>query len=106
MKKPFVFIFHKGSRNLSEEEEKRRTGEVRAWALQQIKEGRGLEPRILGDESVRLEGTSASANDPLVIAFNFIEAADFSEAVTIAKTHPGLRYGVSIEVRPWSDPRA
>jgi len=43
---------------------------------------------------------------PLVIVFNFIEAADFSEAVTIAKTHPGLRYGVSIEVRPWSDPRA
>src|SRR5262245_33933511 len=49
------------------------------WALQQIKEGRGLEPRILGDESVRLEGTSASANDPLVIAVNFIEAAGFSE---------------------------
>jgi len=59
MKKPFVFIFHKGLRKLSEEEEKQRTGEVRAWALQQIKEGRGLEPRILGDESVRLEGTSA-----------------------------------------------
>ena len=48
MKKPFVFIFHNGSRKLSEEEEKRRTGEVRSWALHQIKEGRGLEPRMLG----------------------------------------------------------
>jgi len=41
-----------------------------------------------------------------VIALNFIEAADFAEAVKIAKTHPGLRYGVHIEVRPWTDPRA
>jgi len=106
MKKSFVFIFRKGSRTLSEEEQKRRTQEGRASALQQIKDGRGLEPRILEDESVRLADTSATANDPQLIAFNFIEAADFSEAVTIAKSHPGLCYGVSIEVRPWSDPRA
>jgi len=41
-----------------------------------------------------------------VIALNFIQATDFSEAEAIAKTHPGLRYGVNIEVRPWNDPRA
>jgi hypothetical protein len=40
-----------------------------------------------------------------VIGFNFIEAKDFGEAVQVAQTHPGLRYGVSIEVRPWTDPR-
>src|SRR5262249_49350228 len=26
--------------------------------------------------------------------------------VKVAETHPGLRYGVNIEVRPWVDPRA
>jgi hypothetical protein len=41
-----------------------------------------------------------------VIALNFIAAEDFDDAVRIAKTHPGLRYGVNIEVRPWKDPRA
>ena len=29
-----------------------------------------------------------------------------SHAVKIAETHPGLDYGIAIEVRPWRDPRA
>jgi hypothetical protein len=107
MKGSFVFIFRQGSRKLSEEEQKRRTEEVRAWALEQLKDGRNFDPRVLGDESYRLEDGTAGANsDGPVIAFNFIEANDFSEAVELAKTHPGLRYGVRIEVRPWADPRA
>jgi len=106
VKESFVFIFRKGVRKLSEDEQKRRTEEVRAWALQQIADHRGLEPRVLDDESVRVGDNPANGiNDGLVIALNFIEAKDFNEAVAIAKTHPGLRYGVSIEVRPWSDPR-
>jgi len=106
MKRSFAFIFRKGTRKLSEGEQKRRTDEVRAWALQQIDEGRGLDPRILDDESVRLGDTSAiSTGEGSVIALNFIQAADFSEAVAIARTHPGLRYGVDIEVCPWTDPR-
>jgi hypothetical protein len=68
---------------------------------------RPFDPRVLGDESLRLDDGAATGNaDGHVIALNFIEATSFSEAVKIAKTHPGLRYGVSIEVRPWVDPRA
>jgi len=103
-----IICFHipQSTRKRSEGEQKRRTDEVRAWALQQIDEGRGLDPRILDDESVRLGDTSASSTgEGSVIALNFIQAADFSEAVAIARTHPGLRYGVDIEVRPWTDPR-
>jgi hypothetical protein len=103
MKAGFVLIFRQGTKTLSEDEQKRRTEEVRGWALQQIKDGRGLEPRVLGDQSIRL---GDSASDGVVIALNFIHATDFDEAVNIARTHPGLRYGVSIEVRPWTDPRA
>jgi hypothetical protein len=106
MKPGFVFIFRQGHKILSEEEQKRRTEEVRAWALQRIKDGSGLEPRVLGDQSIRLGDSAGAASDGVVIALNFIQATDFDEAVNIAKTHPGLRYGVSIEVRPWSDPRA
>jgi hypothetical protein len=106
MKAGFVFIFRQGQKTLSEDEQKRRTEEVRAWALQQIKDGRWLEPRVLGDQSIRLGDSDGAASDGSVIALNFIQATDFDEAVNIAKTHPGLRYGVSIEVRPWTDPRA
>jgi hypothetical protein len=106
MKAGFVFIFRQGRKPLSEDEQKRRTEEVRAWALQQIKDGRGLEPRVLGDQSIRLGDSAGATSDGAVIALNFIQATDFDEAVNIAKTHPGLRYGVSIEVRTWTDPRA
>jgi len=106
MARSFVFIFRQGSRKLAEDEQKQRTEEVREFALKQVKDGRGLDPRILGEESLRLGDGSIAINERSVIAFNFIEATDFSDAVKIAESHPGLRYGVNIEVRPWIDPRA
>jgi hypothetical protein len=106
MKKSFVFIFRQGPTRLSDEEQKQRTEEVRGWALEQIKQGRNLEPRVLGDESYRLvEDARNQSDDGTVVALNFIEATDITEAVSIAKTHPGLRYGIRIEVRSWMDPR-
>jgi len=75
--------------------------------LQQIREGRGLDPRVLDAEAAILGDDASDARDRHpAIALNFIHAADFDEAVKIAKGHPGLRYGVSIEVRPWVDPRS
>jgi len=103
----FVFIFRQGFTRLSDEEQKQRTEEVRRWALEQIKQGRNLEPRILGEESYRLGDDAHNKSDErTVVALNFIEATDVKEAVSIARTHPGLRYGVKIEVRSWMDPRA
>jgi hypothetical protein len=107
MKKSCVVIFRQGSKKRTEEEEKRRTEEVRAWALQQVKDGRGLDPRVLGEEVVHLgDGLPAGATDALVIALNFIAADDFAEAVHIAKPPLGRRYGGRLEVRQWTDPRA
>jgi hypothetical protein len=107
--KPFVFIYRQGSRILSEEEQKRRADEVRAWALKQIAEGRKLDPHLMGPEYYRTsaEGESDHApagTDSPPVAIVFLEARDFGEAIGIAKTHPGIRYGVSIEVRPWTTP--
>lgn len=108
MKQTFVFIYRQGARKLSEEELKQRAEEVRAWAVRQTYEGRKLDPHLLGDQtySVGLEsdGKDGANRDGRVIAILFIEASDFSDAVKVAKTHPGLRYGVSIEVRPWARP--
>jgi len=103
--KEFVFIFRTSKRVLSEEEQEQR----RDWALALREGGRKLDPRILGEESYRVtedgvkNATSPGGEVP-VAAILFIEAADFNEALTLAKTHPGLRSGVSIEVREWSIP--
>jgi hypothetical protein len=34
----------------------------------------------------------------------FLTAKDFDDAVRIAKTHPGVRFGTHIEVRAWTAP--
>ena len=106
--KQFVFLFRKGERKLSEAEDKRRDDEVKAWAARQVSEGRALDPRILGQEVgyIQPDAGSAPEGESHLVAAVFLKAADFAEAVTIAKTHPGARYGVSVEVRPWSSPPA
>src|SRR5262245_22021139 len=95
----YVLIFRQGSRKLTDEEQRKRAEEVRAWALQQIREGRGLDPRDLDAEAAILGDDASDARDRHpAIALNFIHAADFDEAVKIAKGHPGLRYGVSMRI--------
>jgi hypothetical protein len=34
----------------------------------------------------------------------FLEASAFEQAVEIARAHPGVQYGASIEIHPWSPP--
>ena len=107
----FVFLFRQYPTHLSEADQKRRAKEVRAWALRQNAEGHKLDPRILTTEKHRVEpdskyGSGGQTEDESVIAITFIDAHDFVEVRTIAETHPGLGYGVSIEVRPWTRPPA
>jgi hypothetical protein len=107
--KKFAFFFRQ-SRQLSEAEQKQRTAEVVGWMKQQIAEGRKLEPRVLDPEHESVISEEHRDDvQPIAEAhwsINFLEAKDFEEAVEIATTHPGLRYGVSIEVRPWTNPLA
>jgi hypothetical protein len=107
MKESFVFIFRQGDRKLTDVEQLRRTEEVRDWAIQRINESTALDPRVLDNESYHLgDERTEHDSDGQVIALNFLEATSLDEAMAIAKTHPGLRYGVRIEVRHWRDPRA
>ncbi|HEY3038474.1 MAG TPA: hypothetical protein VGJ66_07035 [Pyrinomonadaceae bacterium] len=90
MKASFVFIFRKGNRTLSEEEQKRRTEEVRAWALQEGK-AHDLEPRVLGDESYYLgESDKGSTGDGTVIALNFIKAKISTKQWRLRKAIPAF----------------
>lgn len=100
--KQFVFIFRKGTRELSPEEVNRRDSEIKAWAGALNKEGRKLDPKALSHETYR----SGPNGERQVTNLLFLEASDFDEAVKIAKTHPGTRYGGNIEVRAWALPGA
>ena len=110
--KSFVFLFRQRGPQLSEADQKRRADEVRAWAQEQNRAGRNLDPRMLGEDSVHIgpvdkDDPSGATDGARLTAILFVEARDFDEAVSIAKTHPGLRYGiVSVEVRPWTPPPA
>jgi hypothetical protein len=101
----FAFIFRQSNVPLDETQQKRRAEEVRRWAIHLRDEGHVLEPHLLGEERyVAQPGTtdvspqSRQPGDP-VVAILILDATSFDEARKIAATHPGLRYGVSIEVR-------
>ena len=93
---------------LSPEDQKQRAAEVRAWALALIVNHQ-LDPRLLGEECRHIapDGGSVSprpGGEGSIVAITFLQAANFAAAVKVAETHPGPRYGNSIEVREWSLP--
>jgi hypothetical protein len=109
----FVLVFRQGA-PLSAAEQKRRSDEVVAWAQHQDSLGHHVVSHELGDENRRIgpDVPGAPTRVPVVVAspddvgalshILFLQAHDFAEAVAIARTHPGLRYGASVEVRAWS----
>lgn len=107
--KPFVIIFRQGGQSLTDADLKKRSEETRAWAQHQNATGHKLEPRILAPESQwcspdgNSDSTATLAAGPLT-ALLFLEADDLDQAVDIARSHPGFRYGASVEIRPWGSP--
>jgi hypothetical protein len=104
MKQQFVLLFRSGSRKLSPEEHSQLSLEIRAWAKQWIEEGYSLDPRALSQESFWITPDNAGNGERPVTNLLFLTAKDFDDAVRIAKTHPGARYGTEIEVRAWAPP--
>jgi len=39
-----------------------------------------------------------------ITALLFVHAADIGEAALIAESHPGVKYGASVEIRRWAPP--
>jgi len=102
----FVFIFRQGA-GLSDDDRRRRAEETSAWARIHNQRGHHLEPRILEPE-VALRGTAHSAtiggDAAPITALLFVQAADIGEAALIAESHPGVKYGASVEIRRWAPP--
>ncbi len=111
--KHYALIFHtNANRTLTPKELQQRQVEITAWAKQVTDMGVTLDPRALGetaanfsvqgDKIVSHEGSS----DPTFRNLVFFESPSRDQAVNIARIHPGLHYGSTVEVREWTDPRA
>lgn len=106
---PYVIIFYQGAQPLTAADLKDRAAATRVWAATQNAAGHNLEPRILGPERQWCQpdgrvGPTAPAENSLVTALLFLQASDLTQAVNVARSHPALRYGASVEVRPWAPP--
>lgn len=104
--KQFVLIFRQGSAGpVSPEEQAKRSAEIREWARGWIEQGYSFDPRQLGQESYRIAPDGeGDGHERSVVNLLFLTAKDFDDAVRVAKTHPGARFGTHIEVRAWTAP--
>jgi hypothetical protein len=110
--KHYALIFHvSSSRTLTPEEQQQRQLEIAAWAKQVTDMGVKLDPRALGETAANfsVEGdkivSHEGSSDPTFRNLVFFDSASKDQAVNIARLHPGLHYGSTVEVREWTDPR-
>jgi len=109
--KHYALLF-RASRTLTPEELKQRTIDIQLWVKHVTEMGVTLDPRSLGETATRFSiegGTVVSHEVPSDTALGgpivFFDSPSKEQAMEIARIHPGLRYGVSVELREWSAPR-
>ena len=109
--KHYALIFH-STRTLTPEEQKQRPVDIAGWVKKVTDIGITLDPRNLGDtlaafamdDSKGVSHSGSSGPKPAIIVF--FDSASSEQAVEIARIHPGLHYGATVEVREWTSPRA
>jgi hypothetical protein len=103
-------MIFRSTRLLTTEEQRQKDAEIKAWAKRVRDMGVTLDPRILGTTDAYLQAdgdhvVSRSAEDSSSLgAIIFFDTASTEQAVEVARSHPGLRYGVTIELREWQTP--
>ena len=108
--KHYALIFQP-TRTVTSEEQKQRGVDIAAWVKKVTDMGIPLDPRNLGDtlaafalEDSRVVSRNGSSG-PKPATIVFFDSPSSEQAVDIARIHPGLRYGVTVEVREWISPR-
>jgi len=105
----YMMLF-RGTRALTESELEQRGIAIQEWVAMVRQKGINLDPRILeqrvgtyaqNNDVATFEAASKDSSLTAVVSF---DAADDKTAEAIAEAHPGLRYGVVIELRRWLPP--
>ena len=108
--KHYALIFH-ATRTFTPEEQKQRAVDIAGWVKKVTDMGITLDPRNFGEtlatfvleDSKVISRNGASGPNPATIVF--FDSPSSELAVDIARIHPGLNYGVTVEVREWTSPR-
>ena len=107
----YVLIF-RPTRTLTADELKQRGVEIPAWVKRVGEMGITIDPKALAPSAVRLSQANGSLvteqgpADPTLTNLVFFDAASQEQALEVARLHPGLHFGVSVEVREWTSPAA
>jgi hypothetical protein len=98
---------HEEERALSDADYRAIIAEYRDWALAREAEGRLVaaeklsdETRVMSAATGSVEIAAAADTDRILGGYFLITARDMDEALALAKSHPHLRYGGEVEVRP------
>lgn len=108
--KHYALIFQ-ATRTLTPEEQKQRAVDIAGWVKKVTDIGITLDPRNFGDTLAAFaveDGNVVSRNGsggPKIATIVFFDSPSSEQAVDIARIHPGLHYGVIVEVREWTSPR-
>jgi hypothetical protein len=108
--KHYALIF-RSTRTLTAEEVQQRHVEISSWVEQVTDMGITLDPRNFTEVTANLSAQESEifsregSNDPTLGTIVFFDSPSTGQAVDIARMHPSLRYGVTVEVREWASPR-
>jgi hypothetical protein len=108
--KHYALIFQ-ATRTFTPEEHKQRTVDIASWVKKVTDKGITLDPRNFGDTlaAFALEDSQVVSRNgscgPKPATIVFFDSPSIEQAVDIARIHPGLHYGVTVEVREWTSPR-
>jgi len=103
-------LMFRATRDLTEEEKRQRATEIQAWVQQVREKGITLDPRNFQMAEANFYGedgavkTREGSGDASLTTIVFFDSEDREQAVNLARVHPGLRYGVTVEVREWRAP--
>ncbi|HTZ60758.1 MAG TPA: hypothetical protein VMB49_21760 [Acidobacteriaceae bacterium] len=108
--KHYALIFQL-TRAFTPDEQQRRPAEIGAWVKKVTDMGIMLDPRNFGDtlggfamkDSQLISTDGSGGPNPATIVF--FDSPSAEQAVEIARIHPGLRYGATVDVREWTSPR-
>lgn len=103
--KHYALLFYP-TRTVLPEEQSRRATEIAAWVKQVREMGVTLDPRVIGESAAVLpESSSHNVTGPRLTNIVFVDAPGQDEALRVARIHPGLHYGVIVDVREWTVPQ-
>lgn len=107
----YALIF-RATRPFLPTEQEQRLNDIANWVKQVTEMGIMLDPRNFGETAASFaedQGEIVSAKEAGNSALStivYFDTEDRALAVDIARIHPGLRYGATVELREWTSPRA